>query len=305
MVRHAFIVAVLVLLAAVPAASAKVKTPGILYALDASSGEVVHGGDGYRLSMPAATRVTWFSDRPARQSGTMTLRGLVSIWRTSGFAADPPNAAVILASEGAELTHVVELRRPRVAGGSVTFALREVPTGMVMGHRHADGLVPGTYRHAAVFIDDAANPPCLSAINAVAGTSTTCLLASSPAGRTTIYPPRASRSSTSTTVTYVSGCASGSAFTMALGTGYVDIPTCGQGLASFMQLASNATTMPAAQTISNVLMLSNGTTATSPSSVVLTVNTVTMPAPPPAPANSASPSLGVTLVGVTTVTSSG
>lgn len=306
MSRSVVVTVVLALLAAVPTAAAEAKAPGILYSLDANRGEVVQVGGAYRLALPAATRVTWFTDRPARRSGSMTLRGLASIWLASGFAADPPNAAVILASPGKESTHVVELRRPKVVGTSVSFALRAVPSASVVGFRHADELVPGGYRHTAVFIDDAAAPPCLSSTSATASTTTTCLLSSSPAGQTTIYPPRSTSksSSTSSTVTTVSACASGAAFSMQVGTGYVGIPACGQGLAAFMMLTVGSTSMPSPQLISNVQMLPNGTTAQSPSAIVLTVSTAVLMAPPAPPANSSSPSAGVTLVGVTSISAS-
>ena len=300
--RSVVIVVVLALLAAVPAASAK--APGILYAFDAKRGALVQTSAGHRLSLPAATRVTWFTDRPERRAGVMTLRGLASIWQASGFAADPPNAAVILTVDGQARTHVVELLRPKAVGTSVSFALRVVPSASAAGFRHADGLASGTYRRVAVFIDDAATSPCLSSISTAASTSTTCLLSSSPAGSTTIYPPRStSKSSSTTTQTMVSACASGSAFTLQVAGGYVSVPACGQGSAAFMLLTVSGSTMPSPQSISNVLMLPNGTTAQSPSAIVLTVSTASLVSPPTPPPDSSSPSQGVTLVGVTTVSS--
>lgn len=91
---------------------------------------------------------------------------------------------------------------------------------------------------------------------------------------------------------------------MQVGGGYASIPTCGQGLAAFMLLTVSGASMPSPQSITNTVMLPNGTTAQSPSSIVLTVSTAVLTAPPAPPADSSSPSQGVTLVGVTYISSS-
>lgn len=316
MTRTVVTIGALMLLAAIPtSASAKAAAPGILYPLDASRAEVTQADGAYRLSLPAATHATWFADRPDRRAGMTTLRGLASIRQASGFAADPPNAAVIVSSEGRELTHVVELRRPQVAGRLVSFAMRALPAATVTGFVHADALTPGAYRHAAVFIDDAATAPCATSVIATAPTAvtsppttSTCLLTSSPAGRTTIYPARMASRSTSTTPstvdalqTDVSACSSGAAFTMGLGNGYVTVPSCTQGSAALMQLVSTTTSTPSAQVVTNSVTLPNGTTAPSSSALVLTVTTLALVAIPPPPTNSYAPSTGVALIAVTTV----
>lgn len=152
------LIAGLLLLAAVPTASAA-PAPSILFSVD-SRNAVVSKPSGYRVSLNANARVTWFSDRPARQAGTTTLAGLVGTWTANGFAADPPNAALILRGDNGLSEHVVVLRSPVVANGRVTFAIRAVPGGNVSGHGHANALAVGTYRAATLFIDDAAYPPC-------------------------------------------------------------------------------------------------------------------------------------------------
>lgn len=138
--------------------------PGILYSLDAKGPTIAKSGKALRLSMPAGTPVTWFTDRPARQAGTTNLRNLAAIWEASGFTKDPPNAALLITHAGEERTHVVTLRAPRVADGRVSFALREVPTGTEAGHRHTHDVAAGRYGRARLFIDDAALTPCGSTL---------------------------------------------------------------------------------------------------------------------------------------------
>jgi hypothetical protein len=156
-------------LAAVPGGAAAAKGDAILYAVDARDARLA----GATLTLPAATRVTWFTDRPARRSGATTLRRLVGVWAASGFAVDPPNAALILAGADGVRTHVVELRRARLDGRRVAFGLRRVPDANEAGHADTHPLAGGRYARAQLFIDDAALPPCPSTIT-VAGS---CLAA--------------------------------------------------------------------------------------------------------------------------------
>ena len=169
MFRHIVLFVLLSLAVASPAAAAK--PPAILYALDAPRVTVV---DARHLSMPAAARVTWFADRPRRTSGMTTLRNLQRIWAASGFAKDPPNAALILSGGGQTRMHVVELSNPRYRDGRVVFRMRRVPGAVEAGRVDRDAIVAGAYARAALFIDDAAVPPCVSPL-VVTGTGS-CLL---------------------------------------------------------------------------------------------------------------------------------
>ena len=172
------------LVIAVPAASAA--EPGILYSADARNTKVIKSGKTLRLSVPAATRTTWFTDRPARKAGTTTMRGLVGIWDASGFGDDPPNAALLLTHKGVTRTHVVTLRNPRVAKGCVSFRLREIPSGVEAGHAHTHDIAPGRYGRAELFIDDAATPPCPTSITQV---PLTCVSAAGQTVKVAMTPP--------------------------------------------------------------------------------------------------------------------
>lgn len=149
------------------APAAQAAEPGILYSIDARTATVTKVGKAHRLALPASTRVVWFSDRPARHAGTLTLRGLTGIWEASGFVEDPPNAAVILTHKGESRTHVVTLRDPQVSSSTISFSFTAVPDGEEAGHAHTHGIVAGTYGRAEVFIDDAAIAPCPNSLTTV------------------------------------------------------------------------------------------------------------------------------------------
>lgn len=136
--------------AAKPAAA-----PDILYALDAKGAVIAPSGGSLRLSLPANTIVTWFTDRPVRRAGAIRLTEFTAMWKASGLMRDPPNAALLTTANGVENTHVVEMTKPVSARGRVSFAIRAIPDGAVAGHLHTNDLAPGRFARARVFIDGA------------------------------------------------------------------------------------------------------------------------------------------------------
>lgn len=174
MFRRGILIAFLV--SAVIAPSAAAKPAGILYALDTAH-VTVH--DMKHLSLPAAAGVTWFTDRPNRSAGMTTLRDLQRSWRASGFAKSPPNAALVLSERGQTRMHVVELSNPRILGRRVVFRIRRLPGAVAAGRADRDPIVPGDYARAAVFIDDAAVPPCPDTL-LVTGTGSCLFMEESP-----------------------------------------------------------------------------------------------------------------------------
>ena len=148
--------------------------PKILYSVEGRSGVVATSGKTMQVILPAGSRTTWFTSRPARASGTLTLGRLAAIWDASGFRDDPPNAALLLSHRGVTRSHVVTLTNPRRAKGRVSFRVRVVRGGTEAGHRHRDPLRAGRYGRAQLFIDDAANPPCPSTVSSF----TRCIIAS-------------------------------------------------------------------------------------------------------------------------------
>lgn len=130
----------------------------VLYVVDAGKGSLRPARrGGYRLVLGGLGRdVVWFSDRPARRSGTFPTRGFVAAWKGFGFLADRPNAALVYDDR----TAVLELGPPRLVKGKLIFAARRVGPrragrNLAAHARDADPIRPGDFGNAALFIDNA------------------------------------------------------------------------------------------------------------------------------------------------------
>ena len=107
-------------------------------------------------------QVVWFSDRPARQSGQIAVRGFTGSWAGFGFVEDPPNAALTLLDAGNRHdTLVVELRRPDYKKKKnrvrYTAQILDAATGdLSYLNSDLDHRVRRHFRFPSLFIDDAA-----------------------------------------------------------------------------------------------------------------------------------------------------
>lgn len=62
--------------------------------------------------------VMWFTDRPVRDSDSMTFENLAGLWDVKGsnsFASDPPNIAIVTQDGDSRDTIIADMRNPRVA----------------------------------------------------------------------------------------------------------------------------------------------------------------------------------------------
>lgn len=140
--------------------------PGILFVTGASKANLRSIDGSIRLSMPARTMLTWFTDRPDRRSGRTDLARLVKTWEASGFDTDPPNAALLLTDRaGRQLIHVVTATNARRAGSWVHLDVTALPGEQAGGYAHTHALRTGSFTRASLFIDDAAYPPCPSLVS--------------------------------------------------------------------------------------------------------------------------------------------
>ena len=95
------------------------KNTGYLFVISGISGSL----DGDILTLNGVPNVIYFSDRPARKAGHMSLSNFIEMWDkgVDSFKADPPNATLsVLTKEGAKNV-VVELRSVEQKSGSVVF----------------------------------------------------------------------------------------------------------------------------------------------------------------------------------------
>ena len=140
----------------------------VLYATTAQQGSLaaVKGKKRtYVMTLRGASdHVTWFTDRPARQSGFLPTAGFASSWAGYGFAQDPPNVALVVRDRsGATDTVVAVMSGPKVtAKGVFTAQLRVLSVDQaqqvggnlaVHAGRH-DAKVPFRFTSSALFIDD-------------------------------------------------------------------------------------------------------------------------------------------------------
>jgi len=116
------------------------KNPGYLFVLSATSGSL----EGDTLTLNGVPNVVYFSDRPARVAGHMSLSAFIEMWDEAGdsFEADPPNATLSVLKEEGEVNVVVELISAEQKDGSAVFKVNIL-----------DGKPPATFSQSAVFVD--------------------------------------------------------------------------------------------------------------------------------------------------------
>lgn len=151
-------------------ASAAAAAPGssghskgsLLYVQETAGGSIQRLGDGaYRLRLTGISpRVTTFTDRPRRRAGSQGLEGFVGSWGANGFAADPPNAALVL--DHAPAAHdvaLLTLSHPHYNRARQTLTYRATPlhgrdTALASFARRADPVRAGDLGAASLFVDD-------------------------------------------------------------------------------------------------------------------------------------------------------
>ena len=102
-------------------AHAKQSKVSLLFVFEGQSAQMapVEGQAGtYTFTMPIRTAkqpVIWFTDRPARHAGTLSMRNFVGLWSAKGtdtFATDPPNVAIVYTSGGTQKTFIATMISP-------------------------------------------------------------------------------------------------------------------------------------------------------------------------------------------------
>ena len=110
-------------------AHAKQRKVSVLFVLEGQSAQMapVEGQDGtYTFTMPIRTAkqpVIWFTDRPARDAGTLSMRSFVGLWSEKGtntFATDPPNVAIAYTSGGKQKTFIATMTSPVIIPPTAT-----------------------------------------------------------------------------------------------------------------------------------------------------------------------------------------
>jgi hypothetical protein len=116
------------------------KNTGYLFVISGTSGSL----DGDTLTLNGVPNVIYFSDRPNRIAGHLSLSNFVEMWDkgVDSFKADPPNATLsVLKKDGAKNV-VVELMSVEQERGSVVFKISVL-----------EGLTPESFKTSTLFID--------------------------------------------------------------------------------------------------------------------------------------------------------
>jgi hypothetical protein len=142
-------------LVALPLAAAAIAAPAAdaaparsdLYVATTTQGKVTplaHGAYRIKFSDPAKS-ISAFTDRPERHTSTQSLRSFVSGWKNNGFAADHPNAALVVdgATAGHD-TYTYEISKPRITRSGA----------LVLRAKRLGARAPRHFGRASLFIDD-------------------------------------------------------------------------------------------------------------------------------------------------------
>ena len=122
--------------------------PDFLLVLNGRSGSI----EGDKLALSGVPSVIYFSDRPARIAGQMTMKDFLDTWYkgSDSFAIDPPNATLSLLGPEGPSDIVIELVSVSLGDdGSISFDIRVLK-----------GTPPsGVFGAATLFIDGCQGNP--------------------------------------------------------------------------------------------------------------------------------------------------
>lgn len=138
---------------------------GLLFVLGAPGARLERdaSGAGRLVLQDPSTSVTSFTDRPERSANTLALADFVADWPRYGFAAVPPNAALVVegAAGNADVA-VFEIASPRLEDGALSFDVvpvaAEPSTGLRALAERADPSLPSELGRVSLFVDDASSP---------------------------------------------------------------------------------------------------------------------------------------------------
>ncbi len=124
----------------------------LLFVLKADTAVIAKDDTGYTLTLKGMdNKVLYFSDRPVRRAGFITMDALMTDWSKgpNSFQDNPPNAAIVHADlktndKGVAQAIPVELMNPTAVDGGWMFHLKNLDGSVSMGD----------YNGVSVFVDD-------------------------------------------------------------------------------------------------------------------------------------------------------
>ena len=97
-----------------------------------------------RLNGNGTSNVIYFTDRPDRESGHMSVKKFKSIWTKgiNSFKSDPPNATLSAIIKGKDSNSIMIISNPVVIDSSIEFDVKEI-----------EGIPPASFNTGGLFID--------------------------------------------------------------------------------------------------------------------------------------------------------
>jgi hypothetical protein len=116
------------------------ENPQFLFVMSATAGSY----EGQTLTITGVPSVTYFSDRPYRIAGHITLEKFVELWGegSDSFKTDPPNATLSILGKNGNTDVIIELTNPLLIENGVSFKI------IIL-----EGAIPGSFNSTALFID--------------------------------------------------------------------------------------------------------------------------------------------------------
>ncbi len=130
--------------------------PEYLYVLSAKSGSFDDG----TLTLNDVPMVIYFSDRPYRIAGHISLKKFVDLWRegSDSFKADPPNATLSIFDEQGNKDVVLEISNLQLKENTLAFKIHVL-----------EGNTPKSFGPSSLFIDEIVFPPNVYSMGALPG----------------------------------------------------------------------------------------------------------------------------------------
>ena len=129
----------------------------LLFVLKADTAVIAKDDTGYTITLKGMdNKVLYFSDRPVRRAGFITMDALMTDWTKgpNSFQDNPPNAAIVHAAlktndKGVAQAIPVKLMNPTAVDGGWMFHLKNLDGSVSMG----------SYNGVSVFLDTVSSSP--------------------------------------------------------------------------------------------------------------------------------------------------
>jgi len=120
------------------------KNPRYLFTLASNSGTF----EGGILTLKGIPLVVYFSDRPVRVAGHITLEKFAGMWDegVDSLKEDPPNAELAIYDKKGDKHAILIISRPEVKGDTISFKVRLIGES-----------IPKSLGHSTLFVDSFVN----------------------------------------------------------------------------------------------------------------------------------------------------